>query len=327
LAVPSRATTITFNPGPGSTGPITGVSGFSYAPTSVLVSGINSPGTPGNPNTTPFQVYYESVINGTQGTNSTVGPNFNINGSTDQFTVIAGFTEHIVSFDSSGTLTFALNPTTGPNFFEILANPVGSGSNPVNGVNPSTGTGANFALGTPILTGTFIPANFGGSFSVSLQSNSTPTIASFNQSGLATTIPSTTTSLVGGGGTQLTVQVNSANATFFPTPPAELIFSTTNSLPFASVAPLTGFYNSSVSGIPAPTLVYATGGAPGTFDPGAVNAGGSTGANSLMFQSVATSSFASAVPEPSSIIPAVTAAMGIPLFLCFRRRGSKKTAA
>jgi hypothetical protein len=319
LALPSRASTITFNPldnGNGA-GAITGVSGFGYATTSVLADGTSSPGTPNNPNTTPFQVYYESVINATQGTTSTIGSNFSINGSTNQFTVIASFTEQIVGFSPTGSLTFGLvSPAaaSSTNFFEILANPTSSG------VNPSTGTGANFGSGTPILTGFFTGANFGGSFSISLPTLTTP--GPFNTSGLPSAINSALTnngtSVAGGGGTQLTVQVTTANAGYFPVAPAQLLFSTTNSLPFASVAPLSGFYTGPGA---APQLTYAPGNAPGTFDPGTSNAGG-TG-NSTMFQSVATSSFA--VPEPGSLIMAATAALGIPMVLSLRRRRSKNS--
>ena len=49
---------------------------------------------PGNPNPATFNVYYESVITQLSGTTSpTYGPNFAINGSANQFTVIAGFQE------------------------------------------------------------------------------------------------------------------------------------------------------------------------------------------------------------------------------------------
>jgi hypothetical protein len=312
LSLPSQASTITFNPmdnGAGA-GAITGVSGFSYAPTSVLAQGTSSPGTPNNPNTTPFQVYYESVVSGTQGTGSTVnGTTFSINGSSNQFTVIASFTEQIVAFSSSGSLTFGLvSPPaqSSTNFFEILANPTSTG------VNPNTGNGANFGSGTPILTGFFTGANFGGSFTLNLPSLTTP--VPFNTSGLPTTIP-TSTSVSGGGGTQLTVQVTSANSGYFPVAPTQLLFNTTNSLPFNSVAPLTGFYSGPNA---TPNVVYQAGGTlPGTFDPGTSNAGG-TG-NSTMFQSVAQSSFA-VVPEPSSLIMAATAALGIPMVLSLRRR-------
>jgi hypothetical protein len=322
LAVPCRAAAITFNPGAGSTGPITGVTGFGYATSSVLALGLGSPGTPGSPNTTPFSVYYESVINATSGTPSTIGSNFSINGSNVNFTVIAGFQESISSFSTSGSLTFALTGSsngpfstspTAPNFFEILANPVG------NTLTPSGGTGANFGSGTVILTGHVVPTNFAGAFAVSLDSSGNPTIGAFNN---ATSNPptaiTTAQSLVGGGGTTLTVQVDSANAAFFPTAFSSLVFTTTNSLPFTAVAPLSGFYNGPNA---TPNITY-----PGTpnsgFNTGTINA---VNGNSLMFQSVATSSFA--IPEPSSIIPAVTAALGAPMFFMIRRRRTKKSVA
>jgi len=322
LALPSRGSTITFNPTGGGTGSgaITGVSGFGYATSSALALGSGTP-TVGQ----TFSLFYESVINATAGTTSNVGPNFSINGSANEFTVIAGFRETITSIAPDGTITFALaspptfsTGTANPNFFEILANPAGT-------VNPSTGNGAGFGTGTVILSGHLIPDNFAGAFKLS---SATPT-GPFNTSGLPTAI-TTPSTINGGGGTQLTVAVDSVNAGFFPTSPGSLIFTTTNSLPFAAVAPLSGFYSAPGS---TPDITY-----PGT-PPTGFNTGGPTSGpnttgingvngNSTMFQTIANNSFSPlAVPEPSSIIPALTAVTAIPMFLCFRRRRSSKTAA
>jgi len=107
LATPSRAATITFNPtgGGAGAGAITGVSGFGYATSSAIALGLSTP-TVG----ATFNVYYESVVNATQGTTSTIGSNFSINSSTSQFTVIAGFRETITNISPTGTITFANPP-------------------------------------------------------------------------------------------------------------------------------------------------------------------------------------------------------------------------
>jgi hypothetical protein len=312
LAAPARAATITFNPlgGGAGAGAISGVSGFGYATSSTLVQGIGTP-TVG----ATFNTFYESVINATTGTPSTIGSNYSINASTNQFTVIAGFRESITQIvDGTVFFTNASGPgfstgTTSPNFFVILATPAGT-------VNPSTGDGAGFGAGTPILTGHITSDNFDGSFSPTLSGGS-PVIGSFNTSGLPTAI-TTANSVFGGGESQITVSVDTFNTSYFPTNPFALIFSTTNSLPFAAVAPLSGFY----SGPGASPDVTFPGTPPTGFDPGTINA---FNGNSLMFQTVATSSFS--VPEPSSITSAVTASTVIPMFLCFLRRRSRKAVA
>jgi hypothetical protein len=321
LAVPSRAATVSFNPGNGVQ---TGISGFGYAPTSVLATPLSSPSVGAT-----YNVYYESVINSTQGNSLPVGSGNNLNNSGNEFTVIAGFRETITginlvpgggtggaggsdaaiinfSLASPGALT---NGTTTPNFFYIFANAPGS-------ANPTTGNGAGFGVGTQVLSG-FLNTTFNGSFTENGAISGggttfTPLTTTFNTSGQSTTNP-TTTSVSGAGGTTLTVQVVSANSAFFPSAPSFLTFSTTNSLPFnLSSAPLTGFWS-------APN---GSGGSPDItgFSTGTINGENGT---SLMFASTANSGFA--VPEPSSIIPATTAAMGIPMFLYMLRRRFNKT--
>jgi hypothetical protein len=306
MAAPSRAGSITFNPfGNGTgTGAINGVTGFVYNTSSALALGSSSP-TPGS----AFNLYSESVITQTTGTPSNVGSNFSINGSPQQFTAIIGFRETIVS-NSGGNVTFGLvsppvfsTSTSTPNFFEIFANPAGS-------VNPSSGNGSGFGAGTPILTGHLVQDAYAGNFTIS----NTPPTAPLNGSGNATAIPSTTQTIVGTGSTQFTVVVDTFNAGYFPQNPVALLFSTTNSLPFASVAPLTGFYTGNSS---TPDINF-----PANFNVGTIN--GANG-NSTMFQTVATSNFA--IPEPGSIIPAATALAVIPMFLGYFRSRSRKADA
>lgn len=305
-ALPAKADTITFNPTGGGTGAgaVSGISGFNYASSSVLAFGLTAP-TVG----ATFPIYYESVLSGTQGTGVTVGSNFNINGSGNQFTVIAGFNETITSVTplagggSNIAFSLASSPAT-PNFFQIFANAAGS-------ANPTTGNGTGFAAGTLVLQGTVSPTNFNGSFTEN------GTTGPFNTSGQPTTNPTPST-VNGGGGTALTVNVNFQNTGYFPTALSALPFTTTNSLPFSAVAPLTGFY-STPGPHASPDLVNGV-----NFNTGTING---VNGQSLMFQSVANNGFA-VVPEPVSVIQALTAAIAIPtLALLKRRLRAKRSAA
>jgi hypothetical protein len=323
VGLPCPAATITFNPfGTGSgVNAITGVSGFGYSTSSFLDLGQGSLGSPGNPSTGIGTFYTESVVNQTIGASSTIGANFSINGSPNQFTMIQGFQGHVVSYDTAGTVTLGQNFTPGfstspsaPNFFEILAIPAGT-------VSPSSGNGAGFGSGTPILTGHFIPDNFSATFTVTLTGGA-PMTGPLNVSGLPTAIPSTTQTQDAGGGGQRTIQVDTFNPLYFPVAPSQLLFTATTSLPFASVAPLTGFYNGPNA---TPNITYP-GSPPSGFDPGAVNGALGSG-NSLVAQTVGNSSFIALVPEPSGLILGATAALGIPAFLSCRRRWTRKSAA
>jgi hypothetical protein len=321
--------TITINPTGGGTGAgaVSGISGFTYATSSALAYGLAAPAVGAT-----YDILYESVVSGTTGNALAVGSGYNLNNSGSEFTVIAGFQEtisaiHLVPFGGPGgaapdevVINFSLTSSAGsPNFFDMYANTPGT-------VNPSTGAGTGFSAGTLILSGTLIPSSFSGSFAEAGVISGggatfTPEVKPINGSGQPTVI-TTGSSVVGGGGTQLSVQVNSYNSGYFPQNPGTLLFSTTNSLPYASVAPLSGFY--STPGLGSPDITWGSGA--GQFSLGTVN-GEPTGGNSLMFQSVATSGF-SIVPEPPSIVLAMTAAMvGLPLLLIFKKRRSSKAAA
>jgi hypothetical protein len=322
VVAPAQAATITFNPSGTGTGAgaLTGVSGFNYATSSTLVSGTPTVGS-------TIEVFYESVISGTMGNVAPVGPNFNLNNSGNQFTVIAGFQEKVTGINlipgggpggtDAAIVNFSLaspptqmTGTTSPNFFFIFANAPGS-------ANPSTGNGAGFGSGTQVLSGHLVSTNFAGSFSEAGTITNgvfTPQTVPFNQSGLPTA-NTTPLSAVGGGGTQLTVAVNSVNAGFFPGTVEALTFSTTNSLPFASVAPLTGFFSGPGG---TPDINY-----PANFNTGPVN--GAPSGTALNFQSIATNGFI--IPEPASIIPALTALTLIPSVFYLRRRFSRNTSS
>jgi len=301
-ALPVKAETITFNPTGGGTGAgaVSGISGFTYGSSSVLAFGLPTPSVGAT-----FPIYYESVLFGTQGTGVNVSSTHEINGSGNEFTVIAGFSERITNISpgpgGSQTLTFA-PVTSAPSFFQMFANAPGS-------ANSSTGDGSGFASGKLVLAGTLSPTSFNGAFTTVGQTGA------FNNSGLNTTNPTPNT-VIGGGGTALTFNVTFQDAGYFPTAIAALPFTTTNTLAFDAVAPLTGFY--SKTGITSPDLVQGV-----NFNTGTVNA---VNGQSLMFQTVANNAFL--VPEPSSIVPALTSAMALPSFLVFRRwlRGKKRGA-
>jgi len=307
LAAPAEAGVI-FNPGTGAIN----IAGFGYAPASALALGSVSPAVGSS-----FNLYAESVINATTGTPSTIGANYSINGSANQFTAILGFREQIVSNDGT-TVKFALTSpssfstsTATPNFFEILATPAGT-------VNPSTGDGTGFGAGTVILRGHLTQDSYAGNFTLS----SSPSIDTFNKSTLSAGPNTTASTIVGTGSTQFTVVVDSFNTTYFPTNPGSLLFSTTNSLPFASVAPLSGFHSGNSSTPDINWNASAPANSTTQFNTGTTNG---VNGQSTMFQTVATSNFA--VPEPASMIQVATAALLIPSFLAFRRRRANKTGA
>lgn len=302
LGVSARAATITFNPGNGD---ITGIQNINFLPASVdAQGGVSSP--------SGFNIFYQSQLNSASsatGQLAGAGPGGDFNGSGNAFTVVAGFREAITSTPGN-TVNFTVISTPGfrtgtadPNFFEIFRATPGS-------ANFTTGTGF-FQASTPILTGFVLPPSGGfgtGSFSVS----GSP--VRFNQSGSPSPLDATTPSTnPGNGTTQLVAQVVSADPTFFPglNPSlTQLTFNTANSLPFFAVTPTNRFSDGTGSGNV-------------TANPGPLNQ--VTGPD-IVFQSTAVTGF-TVVPEPSSIIPALTAATMIPPFLYLRWRRSRTTVA
>ena len=303
FGVSARAATITFNPGNGN---ITGIQNFNFLPASVdAQGGVSSP--------TGFNVFYQSQLNSASSATNQLagaGPGGDFNGSGNAFTVVAGFREAITP-PVGNTVNFSVISTPGfrtgtadPNFFEIFRATPGS-------ANFTTGTGF-FQASTPILTAFVLPPSGGfgtGSFSVS-GNGPVP----FNQSGSPSPLDATTTlTNPGNGTTQLVAQVVSADPTFFPglNPSlTQLTFNTANSLPFFAVTPTNLFSDGTGSGNV-------------TANPGSLN---QVSGPDIVFQSTAVNGF-SVVPEPSSIIPALTAATMIPSFLYLRFRRSRKTDA
>jgi hypothetical protein len=297
LAVtPAEADTIMFQPD-GTAASAVSTSGFDYASSSVLAYGLSSPKVGAT-----YPVYYESRIGG--GNNLSVASDGNVNSSGNEFTVIAGFNETITAITPIAGIgdLISFSPAGGANFFQMYANAPGS-------ANPTFGDGSGFSSGTLVLSGSIGAANFNGSF---LTNGKT---GDLNTSGQPTAIPSSTQTIIGGGGTSLTVNVGFQNMSYFPTAISALTFSTTNSLPFTASAPLTGFYSAAGG---APDLVYGV-----IWDVGTTNGGNG---QSLIFQSVANNGFV-VVPEPSSIVSALTAVITLPLVGLYRRRRRSRSAA
>jgi hypothetical protein len=313
LAVPSRATTITFNPGNGA---IAGIQSFAYAPGNVDAQGAITNGQTGPQPGNTYNVYYQSILSSANDVNSNPlasasGGTGNFNNSGTEFTVIAGFRETITSGSDApgGTLNFSVvSPnnfslsTATPNFFEIFAATPGSS-------NSTAGTGF-WQNSTPILSG-FVVTPPAGAFGTgnfgNIPAGTVPLNGTSNPSPLGN--PQT---IQGNGSTQLLVQVVTANPAFFPVNPQFLSFSTSNFLPATHVTPTNSFSNGNGNGNVTATV-------------GATN--GINGPD-VVFESDSSNGFGPVVvPEPSSIIPAVTAATLIPMFLGFMRRRANKTVA
>ena len=308
LGVPARAATITFNPGNGD---LPNIVNFGYAPANVLAQGAVA-----NPSSS--NVFYQSVLTSASDANGPVagvGAGGNFNGSGNEFTVIAGFkvTSSVAGDTINTSVTSAPGFRTGtanPNFLEIFAATPGSAS--------SVGGTGFWQSSTPILTGYVLPPSgvFGtGSFTLSPVTSATPPLTPLvplNGTGQTSPLEGTSTTQ-GNGSTQLLVQVVTANSAFFPglTPAlTQLTLSTSNFLPESHVTPTDLFSD-------------GTGSANVTAHVSPIN---QVSGPDLVFESDASNGF-SVVPEPSSIIPAMTAAMLVSSFMLLRRRRAKAPAA
>jgi len=321
LAPSAQADTITFDPTgtAGAAGDIPGVTALDFASTSILNQGMSN-AVPTAPVT--FNSYYESVMNAVEGTG---GPVFGTGGnpflpSNNTFTAVAGFRETasaavINQAGNSATTTYTLASAPGvsfssaaPNYFQILAKPAVAGV-------PSNTTGTGFNTGTVILQG-FITPNIGstsiGSFAVNGTTTGgvfTPTTTQFTSNPNPLANPTTGNSVTGIGSNQFTVQVTFANANFFPIAPVSLLFSTTNTLAFASQQPAGGFFNG--TSVVPPVL-------------GTTNGLGGAGTD----LEVSSASHAQVVvPEPSAILQGLTAAGLLSSLAFLKRRQTKLTVA
>jgi hypothetical protein len=336
LVAPARAgSVIRFDPtGGGGVNPGVTIltSQFSYAPGNALGIGAITPGT-GFVQGTTFELKYQAILGSIAGVTVNGGGVAVVGQQTDlapsnggeiitggiggaatgrEVTITADFRERIVSSTVSGgqiNLTFALDPT-GPNVVSLYSAPAGTAKN-------FLGTG--FDAGVLIARGSVIQNGIEGTYSSNF---STPTTGSgsptspvaFDQYGAdaaALAFYSAITTTSGTGSTFLPVAINPAftNAAYFPAgAPAffQLTFPSVSAAdPFSSVEPSRAFFGGT-----APNI-------------GAIN--GVSGPN-IQFQVQAANDFVS-VPEPTSIIPALTAFAAIPLVLGFRRRRSSKQGA
>lgn len=282
---------ITFDPdGAGGLAPITGVAQFDWAPGNVLANGgnqavvnaINGSGS------TAFDVYGQFKLGGFRdaANNTLAAPGL---GTTYEITAILGFSESVAGVLPMGTSNIAAFNFVGTpvNFFKIF----------VSVVDANDLTGANFANGTEILSGTIQP---NGTFVSNFTADQAANVA-LDQSPNGNQWPGTTT-VTGAGTTSVLDIVNiSANPAYFHTLISSLTLdlqNTSQSLPYKSVDPsqnLTAADGSAVSSDVGPKNggVSCTG---GTTTPLLCTASGPD----ILFQTD-TNSVVNGVPEPASL--------------------------
>jgi len=310
---------------------------FTYAPGNALAIGAITPGV-GPVVGTTFELKYQAILGGISGTTqignlgvsvvSQVTDTTPVNGGNIQagavntgreVTIVADFREVITGMTVQGgnnVFTFALAPG-GPNNVSIYSAPAGTAKN-------LAGTGFN--TGTLILSGTVVPSSSEGTYTSSIAipntgpgSPSSPVL--FDQyagdypggvvtaNGAGGPYPGIFT-LSGSGSTFLPVAVNFTNPLYFPglgTPSLLNINfpSISAAVPFNSVSPSMNF----------------TGTIPNI---GTVN---QLNGRDAQFQAQAANDFVAAIPEPSSVISALTAAVLIPGFVFASRRRQNKAIA
>jgi len=354
VSVPSaRADTVLFNPtgggfGGGQAGNIFNVSSFGYDNGNALavgeVAAINNfiaNGNAAGPNTI-FQVVFQSTLGAVNGSNS-LGNVTNINANLPVPPTAAS--GNITIQNSGGTQlvntqteiilrgTFAeqvigVTPNSGGNTIVTFGlAPVQTANNVTLAVQPSgtanESTGAGFSGGTPILTGSVIPAGFGSTFTASFSSPATgPGSASspvkfdqYSQTGY-TSPWGNQQSVSGTGSTNLQIAVSSVSAGYFQTAPAILGISfnpLSQSLPFGQEPPATSFWTGVSS-------LGTLGAINGNFN----SANGALGAN-IQYQTTGTNNFF-AVPEPSTLAmaPISAAFVSLAAFWTRRRRRSSE---
>jgi len=311
LAQQAQADAIVFSPfGNGNTGPTLQAQSFDWFPGSALARNLNN--VNGVPQNTQFTLYYQSFLTGvgTTGTTSAVIDsgltsatrgdvlvNPGLQNSQHAFTIAAAFTEQItgvnVTFNpTTGNwereISFGVVPGTAPNFVNIYAVTPGS-------FDVRQGTG--FAQGTPIMTATVSTQGFSASFKqIGTASAANPTGTFVPTLGAFDTFDTTDAdlglqSILGNGSTNLVANVTSANAAYFPNGLAglQLVFQTTNSLPFNAVTPSLRFFNGSA-----------------VFDRNILPINGFNSPDTE-FQADASNNFVTAVvPEPGSVSMALT---------------------
>lgn len=281
---------ITFDPdGAGALAPITGVAQFDWAPGNVLANGGNQAvvNALNGSGSTAFDVYGQFKLGGFRdaSNNTLASPGL---GTTYEITAILGFSESVAAVVPAGSSNIAVFNFVGTpvNFFKIF----------VSGVDANDLTGANFANGTEILSGTIQP---NGTFVSNFTANQSVN-AALDQSPNGNQWPGVTT-VDGAGTTSILDIVNiSANPAYFQTLIASLTFNlqnTSQSLPYQSVDPsqnLTAADGSAVSS----DVGSKNGGVSCSPSPTGLNCIAS-GAD-ILFQTD-TNSVVNGVPEPASL--------------------------
>jgi len=274
MAGAAQADLFLFNPaGTGAAGAVTGALIDQAPGNDLAINGVAGGGAP-LPVGTTINNLYQSNLNSIN--NVANVPVFSQGTGGFFFTFVAGFTETVVAASSGGgtsTNSFSVNPG---GFFKICAQGAGA--------NDAAGTGFSCA-GNGILSGHVLSGN--ATQTVFVGSGATPLDQSPNGDQRAPTL-----TLTSSGAANLTLQVDTVNAGYFPDlfTGAAFVISMTNTsniTPFAQVDPSLVF---SINGI-------ANGGTADNI--GAIN--GLTGPN-FQFQADANSSLTRiAVPEPATL--------------------------
>jgi hypothetical protein len=299
LASAAHADVILFNPNGGVGGPGNlQVATFDEKVDNALsVGAVTAIGaTPIGVTSAPFATNYQATMVALVGAGgqTLAAPGTTIGGvTTNQITVIAHFFE-TATVNSANSITLNTNTSQAGSFIEIYSNPTPT-------ANDLAGTG--FRDGNLILKGVAAPGVAGaGSFS------NTPGVTQpFDQ--FNTNNYPGITSVVGSGATKLTFTVTDFATNYFLTPLTSFAiqFNTSNVVPFGQADPSAAFYGSpdtggTLDGSGRP--VVGPGTAPNV--PAAVGSvNGQSGPN-VQFQSDGNSSFVAAIPEPSSILTALT---------------------
>jgi hypothetical protein len=291
----AATTTFTFDPTgtPGAAGDISNVALIDQAPGSALgvgaVTAIQN-FLAGGGGSTDFTLLYQANLSVLQDDNSA---NLFSNGAGgDFFTFAAGFGETVIDATGLPSATFAFDPNNSTNFFKMYA--VSALANNL--------TGAGF-VGTPILEGVITDVI---SSSFTLQ-NATPTALD----NFGTNNWPGQQSVSGSGASDISVQITSFDANYFPDLPlSSLIFSffnTSQVTPFNQVNPSRSFTNLDGTASAATAAVGTLGATNGTEGP------------NFIFQADANQSLAVTVPEPASLALMGLGLMGMG-FVSRRRR-------
>jgi hypothetical protein len=229
-------------------------------------------------------------------------------GGVGEITFIAGITERVVlAAAGGGVVTAAFDLVTGPavtNFFEVYWSAAVDS-------NPLTGTGYN--NGTLIMSG---------------KSTSFQGAASYTQSGLPTIMDANANgdqyggqlTLPGGGSSQIVGVIDYIDSNFFQglTAGATISFFTTQQKnPYDQADPSAAFYKAPGAG--APTTDGIGLGIPSI---GVINGDLVTGGPDIQFQTDASTSFESTVPEPMSLLVWGGVALAAGGLIRHRRRAS-----